>query len=146
MASLRCRYPAFCFVVCTLTLCSCCSPLVAGERVALVIGNSKYRRAPLRNPVNDARLMTQVLRQLDRRGPSRGHALCDTLRRLCGRRGRQRRPGGVRSHRVLIPDPRCPDWHKKARLALDPAARLVVVGIAQVRRCRRFTGPWRKGR
>jgi uncharacterized caspase-like protein len=36
----------------------------SGERVALVIGNGAYPTAPLRNPVNDARLMTDALRAL----------------------------------------------------------------------------------
>jgi hypothetical protein len=34
------------------------------KRVALVIGNSAYKEAPLRNPVNDARAMADKLRQL----------------------------------------------------------------------------------
>ena len=34
-------------------------------RIALVIGNSDYENAPLANPVNDARLIAQTLRQLD---------------------------------------------------------------------------------
>jgi Uncharacterized protein containing caspase domain len=34
------------------------------QRVALVIGNSAYENAPLRNPVNDARAMAQTLRDL----------------------------------------------------------------------------------
>ena len=33
-------------------------------RIALVIGNSKYKTSPLRNPVNDARLMAKTLRSL----------------------------------------------------------------------------------
>ncbi len=35
-----------------------------GKKVALVIGNSAYERAPLRNPVNDAQDLAQKLRQL----------------------------------------------------------------------------------
>ena len=35
----------------------------AQNRVALVIGNGAYRNSPLRNPVNDARLMRNLLRQ-----------------------------------------------------------------------------------
>ena len=35
----------------------------AQNRVALVIGNGAYRDAPLRNPVNDARLMRKLLRK-----------------------------------------------------------------------------------
>jgi uncharacterized caspase-like protein len=34
------------------------------KRLALVIGNSKYRKAPLKNPVNDAQAMTRALRGL----------------------------------------------------------------------------------
>ncbi|HKR00780.1 MAG TPA: caspase domain-containing protein [Pyrinomonadaceae bacterium] len=36
----------------------------ADKRVALVIGNSRYETAPLRNPVNDANLMASALREL----------------------------------------------------------------------------------
>jgi caspase domain-containing protein len=35
----------------------------AERRVALVIGNSAYKQAPLANPGNDARAMAQVLRE-----------------------------------------------------------------------------------
>lgn len=43
-----------------------CGPASAAPepRIALVIGNSKYAEAPLRNPVNDARAMAAVLRDL----------------------------------------------------------------------------------
>jgi len=34
------------------------------QRVALLIGNSAYPEAPLRNPVNDVRAMAQALRDL----------------------------------------------------------------------------------
>jgi len=37
-------------------------PAFAEKRVALVIGNSAYRNAPLANPANDARLMADTLR------------------------------------------------------------------------------------
>ncbi len=33
-------------------------------RVALIIGNSKYNHSPLKNPVNDARLMAETLKSL----------------------------------------------------------------------------------
>jgi len=36
----------------------------AEPKLALVIGNSAYREAPLRNPANDARAMAQTLREL----------------------------------------------------------------------------------
>ncbi|TMH12801.1 MAG: caspase family protein [Betaproteobacteria bacterium] len=64
---------------------------VTEERIALVIGNAAYRVDPLDNPVNDARLMAQSLRQsgfavalhenLDRR------ALVDALRDFGNRLG-----------------------------------------------------------
>lgn len=37
----------------------------AEQRIALVIGNGAYREAPLRNPVNDARGITTMLRDLN---------------------------------------------------------------------------------
>lgn len=40
------------------------APMHAGKRVALVIGNSAYPGAPLRNPVNDAKDMAATLRRL----------------------------------------------------------------------------------
>jgi uncharacterized caspase-like protein len=40
-------------------------PAARPRRTALVIGNAAYRSAPLRNPVNDARLMAGTLRELD---------------------------------------------------------------------------------
>ncbi|KXB32350.1 hypothetical protein AT959_01235 [Dechloromonas denitrificans] len=47
-----------------LILIGLASPAVAAEkRVALVIGNAKYRDAPLGNPLNDARDMANMLRQ-----------------------------------------------------------------------------------
>jgi hypothetical protein len=68
---------------------------VSSERLALVIGNSAYQTAPLRNPVNDAEDMSRVLstlgfkvilqKNVDRR------ALEDSIRSF----GRQLRNGGV---------------------------------------------------
>ena len=40
------------------------SPGAADRRFALVIGNSDYRFSPLKNPVNDARSMAELLRSL----------------------------------------------------------------------------------
>ena len=37
--------------------------LAVEQRIALIIGNSAYATAPLANPVNDARLMSRVLRE-----------------------------------------------------------------------------------
>ena len=43
----------FCFV----------NPAYSANRTALVIGNGNYKEAPLKNPVNDARDMAQVLKE-----------------------------------------------------------------------------------
>ena len=40
------------------------APSSAERRVALVIGNADYRGAPLKNPVNDARAVAEMLRKL----------------------------------------------------------------------------------
>jgi hypothetical protein len=40
------------------------SPAGTEKRVALVIGNSRYETAPLRNPVNDANLVAAALREM----------------------------------------------------------------------------------
>jgi uncharacterized caspase-like protein len=50
-----------------VALLLCLTPLSAAwadKRVALVIGNSAYPMAPLRNPINDARAMAKTLNQL----------------------------------------------------------------------------------
>ena len=51
-----------------VTLCVAVLPMQSRaaeeQRLALVIGNSAYRAAPLRNPVNDATLMSETLREL----------------------------------------------------------------------------------
>src|SRR3954468_14607602 len=39
-------------------------PAGSEKRIALVIGNSSYKGAPLRNPVNDARAMATALQSL----------------------------------------------------------------------------------
>ena len=52
---------SFLFVVCVnlfLTI-----PALAQSRIALVIGNSSYKSAPLLNPINDAALMTRALEE-----------------------------------------------------------------------------------
>lgn len=50
-----------------LAISAACAPLAAPahaeRRVALVIGNASYAEAPLKNPVNDSRLIAQALRQ-----------------------------------------------------------------------------------
>ena len=47
----------------SLALCALSvSSALAAQRIALVIGNSAYRHVPLKNPVNDARGMTEALK------------------------------------------------------------------------------------
>ena len=43
-------------------------PISPGERVALVIGNAQYPKSPLKNSVNDARVMAKKLKDLGERG------------------------------------------------------------------------------
>jgi hypothetical protein len=50
--------------ICMGCLIGLFSPVGAATRTALVIGNSNYKSAPLRNPVNDARDMAKTLRSL----------------------------------------------------------------------------------
>ncbi len=58
------------------------NPVSAAERrVALVIGNSAYANAPLRNPVNDAQDMAKVLRGLGFRVIHKSNVDRKTLRR-----------------------------------------------------------------
>lgn len=52
----------------------------AAERVALVVGNGAYADAPLKNPVNDARSIAQLLDQLGFRVIHRENADRSTLR------------------------------------------------------------------
>ncbi len=52
----------YCHLVCVLLIFSLCQVSYAIEdRYALVIGNSKYEYAPLKNPANDVRLMSRTL-------------------------------------------------------------------------------------
>ncbi len=55
-------------VLTTLLVLGFAGPALAATtpapRVALVIGNSAYKDAPLANPVNDARLIAETLRGL----------------------------------------------------------------------------------
>lgn len=46
-----------------MLICLTSPALAVEKRVALVIGNAKYRNAPLDNPLNDARDMANMLRQ-----------------------------------------------------------------------------------
>ena len=69
---------------------------IASEpRVALVIGNSSYAVGPLRNPVNDAEDMAQVLRTLGFRVTLRQNATHRQMIEAIGELGRQLKAGGV---------------------------------------------------
>ena len=52
-------------VVAAWTAGSAATPMTREARTALVIGNATYEFAPLRNPGNDARAISAVLRSLD---------------------------------------------------------------------------------
>jgi len=51
--------------ICMACFLGLSNPVGAATRTALVIGNSNYKSAPLRNPVNDARDMAKTLRGLN---------------------------------------------------------------------------------
>lgn len=65
------------------------------RRVALVIGNGAYADAPLRNPVNDARAVAQLLRELGFQVLSYENADHRAMRRGITTFGEQLRAGGV---------------------------------------------------
>ena len=52
------------FVVASFVMTSATAQAPLDVRIALIIGNSAYPGSPLRNPANDAREMSQILRQL----------------------------------------------------------------------------------
>ncbi len=56
----RCLLLSLCLAAATV----CGAEPAADARIALVIGNSAYRSAPLKNPVQDARAMTRALQQV----------------------------------------------------------------------------------
>jgi len=71
-------------------------PGMAGEpRVALVIGNSSYAVGPLRNPVNDAEDMAQMLRALGFRVTLRQNANQRQMIEAIGELGQHLKAGGV---------------------------------------------------
>jgi hypothetical protein len=67
----------------------------AERKVALVIGNESYPGAPLRNPVNDARAMTAVLRRLGFDVVARENATQKEMQRAIVDFGRRLGTGGV---------------------------------------------------
>ena len=64
-------------------------------RIALVIGNSTYRGAPLRNPVNDVRAMTRTLRELGFTVLAHENATKRTMETAVIEFGRRLAEGGV---------------------------------------------------
>lgn len=65
------------------------------KRVALVIGNSKYKSSPLRNPVNDARAMAKTLKDVGFEVILELNATRREMRRAMIRFGRRLENGGV---------------------------------------------------
>src|SRR5262249_39205905 len=57
------------------------APMVPEERLALVIGNSTYRDAPLGNPANDARAMAIKLKELGFKVIEREDASLEEMRK-----------------------------------------------------------------
>lgn len=69
--------------------------LFIGQRSALVIGNAKYRRGALQNPVNDARAMTAELRKAGFQVIAVEDAGLDRLQAAIDEFGRAIKPGGA---------------------------------------------------
>ncbi len=67
----------------------------APKRVALVIGNANYQQTPLKNPVNDARVMAATLRQLGFQVIQRENATKAQMEQAVGEFGRALTKGGV---------------------------------------------------
>ncbi|MBI1207040.1 MAG: hypothetical protein GC191_07090 [Azospirillum sp.] len=70
-------------------------PAVAGQRVALVIGNAAYAGAPLANPVNDARDMAAKLRSVGFEVILRENTAKSELEAAIGEFGQRLQPGAV---------------------------------------------------
>ena len=67
----------------------------SGRRSALVIGNADYDFLPLRNPVNDARAMSETLRELGFSVELLVNASQKEMKRAINRFGKQLSKGGV---------------------------------------------------
>jgi Caspase domain len=65
------------------------------KRIALVIGNNKYQEAPLQNPINDARAMEQVLREVGFEVTERENLTKRAMEEEIRVFGKQLRVGGV---------------------------------------------------
>jgi Caspase domain len=72
------------------------NPPPAPQRVALVIGNSAYANAPLKNPVNDARDVAQALRELGFEVIYRENINQNDMKRAVRTFGERTRTGGTR--------------------------------------------------
>jgi hypothetical protein len=59
--AMRARAVMAVFLLC-IVFCPASAQVVNENRLALVIGNATYKSSPLTNPVNDARLMEQSLK------------------------------------------------------------------------------------
>lgn len=70
-------------------------PMDGRLRVALVVGNSRYRVSPLTNPVNDARAMAAVLRRLGFEVHERIDVGYSELHQAIEQFGNRLKPGGV---------------------------------------------------
>ena len=78
-----------------LALAWSAAPAVAERRVALVVGNAAYKDAPLRNPVNDARAMAGVLREVGFDVTLRENASKQSLERALAEFGEKLGPDAV---------------------------------------------------
>lgn len=68
----------------------------SSQRVALVIGNSAYTTAPLKNPVNDARAIAQALQELGFEVEYEENLSQNEMKRAIRAFGQKARSGGVR--------------------------------------------------
>jgi len=87
----------FLFAALTLAWVLVSTPEAASEerRIALVIGNGSYQSAPLRNPVNDARDMAELLQRLDFQVLHYSDLGQSGMRDAIRRFGRRIRGGGI---------------------------------------------------
>ena len=82
-------------IVCVLVGVPMAGDAVTERRVALVIGNSNYMDAPLRNPVNDATDMASALKQLGFKVTLKTNANQRTMKQSIRSFGKRLTKGGV---------------------------------------------------
>src|ERR1700730_537790 len=97
-------------------------------KIALLIGNSAYREAPLRNPVNDVRAMARTLRELGFTVLAHENATKRAMEMAIIEFGRRLADGGVgffhyaahglqvRGRNYLVPGARAIDSEASARI------------------------------